>query len=198
MHYRDCRHQLSHYIRLVWKLWWCFTVFSIFLKKILQSSFKKGNQETQASIQLMSLIHSQKYRPRITWKRPAFLWLRACSGGHLTLWVGSRLSCTSQTFSSLPTPYGEGEPAAPGDNPSGTEDTGQLLQEGEESRGGKKGRRMCRDLRDRKRLFALGTHEKKKSKFSAAPATSSSSLPPSPQRVAFPSSALLSHPQPPP
>lgn len=38
---------------------------------------------------------------------------------------------------------------------------------------------MCRDLRNRKRLFALGMHEKNKSKFSAAPAASSSSFPPS-------------------
>lgn len=50
MHYRDCRHLLSHYICLLSKLWWCFTVFSIYLKKILQSSFKKGNQETQADV----------------------------------------------------------------------------------------------------------------------------------------------------
>lgn len=85
-----------------------FHFFYSSLKKILQSSFKKGNQETQASIKVMSLIHSQKHRPQITWKLPTYLWL----WGHLTLWVGSQLSGTSQTFSSFPTQW----VVAPGDN----------------------------------------------------------------------------------
>lgn len=140
----------------------------------------------------MSLIHSQKYRPRITWKFPAFLWLWACSGGYLSLWVGNQLSCTSQTFSFLPTLRGGG--AVQGTTPWSA-GRGSALAGGrgdQGSRGGEKGQRACRGLRNRKHLFALEVCEKKKQIFSST--SRQFLLPPSPRRVAFPSSAFAVSP----
>lgn len=141
----------------------------------------------------MSLIHSQKYRPQIIWKPPAFLRWRARSGRHLTLWVGSQLSAPARPSPSSPL-YGEGELAAPGDNlPECRTWVSSCRREKRagEQRRGERPKGVQGPQKQKVSVCIRGVWEKEANFQQHQPPVS----PPSPRRVAFPSSALLSHPR---